>query len=47
MAPVPDGPPLWLRHRHDRQAVVAATGPERILPEWWRPEDPGWQVRHL
>lgn len=35
MAAVPDGPPLRLM----RQRVVAAAGPERILPEWWRPED--------
>jgi protein ImuB len=42
MAPVPDGPPLWLRgrrHGRQRQRVVAATGPERILPEWWRPDE--------
>jgi protein ImuB len=35
VAAVPDGPPLRLM----RQRVVAAAGPERILPEWWRPED--------
>ena len=34
-AAVPDGPPFRLR----RQQVMAAMGPERILPEWWRPED--------
>ena len=38
MAGVPDGPPLWLRRRRERQRVVAAAGPERILPEWWRGE---------
>lgn len=38
MARVPDGPPLWLHRRRERQRVVAASGPERILPEWWRPE---------
>jgi protein ImuB len=38
MALVPDGPPLWLQRRQERQRVVAAVGPERILPEWWRPE---------
>ena len=38
MAGVPDGPPSWLRRRRERQRVVAAAGPERILPEWWRPE---------
>jgi protein ImuB len=30
---------LWLHRRRLRQRVLAATGPERILPEWWRPED--------
>jgi protein ImuB len=35
MAAVPDGPPFRLQRRQ----VMAATGPERILPEWWRPED--------
>ena len=32
---VPDGPPLRL----GCWTVTTATGPERILPEWWRPED--------
>ena len=36
MAGVPDGPPLWLRRRRERLRVTAASGPERILPEWWR-----------
>jgi protein ImuB len=40
MAGVPDGPPLWLRRRRECQHVIAATGPERILPEWWR-DEPG------
>lgn len=35
LALVPDGPPLRLAGRR----VTSATGPERILPEWWRPED--------
>jgi protein ImuB len=39
MAGVPDGPPLWLHRRRLRERVLAAAGPERILPEWWRPED--------
>ena len=39
MAGVPDGPPLWLQRRRERQRVVATAGPERILPEWWRPGD--------
>lgn len=45
IAPVPDGPPLWLSRRRDRQRVVLAAGPERILPEWWRPEDTGRRLR--
>ena len=39
VALVPDGPPVALGWRGERQRVVAAAGPERILPEWWRPED--------
>lgn len=39
MASVPDGPPVALRWPGGRQRVLAASGPERILPEWWRPED--------
>ncbi len=39
MAGVPDGPPLWLHRRRLRERVLAAAGPERILPEWWRPGD--------
>ena len=38
MAGLPDGPPLWLRRRRERRRVLAAAGPERILPEWWRPD---------
>jgi protein ImuB len=37
LAEVPDGPPLWFRRRQERARVLAAAGPERILPEWWRP----------
>lgn len=39
IAAIPDGPPrqfLWRRRRYD---VMRAEGPERIAPEWWRPED--------
>ena len=36
-AEVPDGPPLRLRWRRVLVRVVAAEGPERIAPEWWRP----------
>jgi protein ImuB len=35
LALVPDGPPLRL----EGQRVTSAAGPERILPEWWRPKD--------
>ena len=35
MAPVPDGPPVLFRWRGQHK-VVAAEGPERIAPEWWR-----------
>ena len=38
MAGLPDGPPLWLHRRRERRRIVAAAGPERILPEWWRPD---------
>lgn len=36
LAEVPDGPPLrfqWRRQQHD---IIAAEGPERVAPEWWR-----------
>jgi protein ImuB len=35
MAAVPDGPPIVLRQGRRRLRVMAASGPERILPEWW------------
>ncbi|MEJ5231792.1 MAG: DNA polymerase Y family protein [Geminicoccaceae bacterium] len=38
LAVVPDGPPLRLDGAVVGR-VVAASGPERILPEWWRPAD--------
>lgn len=38
LALVPDGPPLLLEGAVAGR-VVAASGPERILPEWWRPQD--------
>lgn len=43
MAEVPDGPPLRFRWRHGVYLVARAEGPERLAPEWWRPE-PG--ARH-
>ena len=45
MAGVPDGPPLWLRRRRERLRVTVATGPERILPEWWRGEAAAARMR--
>jgi protein ImuB len=38
LARVPDGPPVRLGIGRFRQRVLLATGPERILPEWWRGE---------
>jgi protein ImuB len=39
LAEVPDGPPLRFRWRRVVHEVARAEGPERIAPEWWRPED--------
>jgi len=39
VAEVPEGPPLRFRWRRMMVEVVRAEGPERIAPEWWRPED--------
>jgi protein ImuB len=36
VAPVPDGPPVLLRRYGRGERVRAASGPERIEPEWWR-----------
>lgn len=38
MAEVPDGPPIRFRWRRIVHDVVAAEGPDRIAPEWWREE---------
>jgi protein ImuB len=38
VAAVPDGPPLRFRWRRAMHEVVAAEGPERIAPEWWKGE---------
>lgn len=38
VAEVPDGPPLRFRWRNALHHVVKADGPERIAPEWWRPD---------
>jgi protein ImuB len=36
-APLPDEPPIQLRHGSRVWRVQRAEGPERIEPEWWRP----------
>ena len=38
VAGLPDDPPRCLLRHRERRRVVAAAGPERILPEWWRHE---------
>ncbi|MDX6752534.1 DNA polymerase Y family protein [Geminicoccaceae bacterium 1502E] len=45
VAPVPDGPPARLTWKRTAWLVAAAQGPERLLPEWWRPEDEGRRLR--
>ena len=45
MAEVPEGPPLRFRWRRVVHEVARAEGPERIAPEWWRPEDDGRATR--
>jgi len=39
MALLPDHPPVMFRWRARLHRVRRAEGPERIEPEWWRPED--------
>jgi protein ImuB len=39
IAEVPEGPPLKFRWRRVLYEVARAEGPERIAPEWWRPDD--------
>ena len=42
VSPVPEnGPPAAFLWRQVRHRLRAAEGPERISPEWWRP-DPAW-----
>ncbi|MFZ1414397.1 MAG: DNA polymerase Y family protein, partial [Defluviicoccus sp.] len=36
VAPVPEGPPALFRWRRLQHRIIAAEGPERIAPEWWR-----------
>jgi protein ImuB len=38
VAPVPDDPPLFFQWQGQQHRIRAADGPERIGPEWWRPE---------
>ncbi len=45
IAEVPEGPPLRFRWRRVAHEVARAEGPERIAPEWWRPEDVGRDTR--
>lgn len=45
LAEVPDGPPLRFRYRRALHDIVAAEGPERIAPEWWRHEAPAVETR--
>lgn len=36
IAPIPDDPPVMFRWRRAVHRVRAASGPERLAPEWWR-----------
>jgi len=36
LAEVPDGPPIRFQWKRRDYAIIAADGPERIAPEWWR-----------
>jgi protein ImuB len=45
IAEIPEGPPLKFRWRRVVHDVARAEGPERIAPEWWRPEDAGSATR--
>lgn len=38
LAEVPDGPPKLFTWRRVQRRVHKAEGPERISPEWWRPQ---------
>ena len=40
VAAVPDGPPVRFKWRRVLHEIAAIEGPERIAPEWWRPEAP-------
>jgi len=36
LAEVPDGPPIRFEWRNKQHHIIAANGPERLAPEWWR-----------
>jgi protein ImuB len=36
---LPDHPPVMFRWRARLHRIARAEGPERVAPEWWRPED--------
>lgn len=38
LAEVPDGPPVQFEWRRRAHRVTRADGPERLAPEWWRPD---------
>ena len=38
IAPIPDDPPVSFRWRGALHRVRRAEGPERLAPEWWRPD---------
>ena len=42
-AAVPDGPPAQIRLGGLTHRVSSAFGPERLSPEWWRPDSPQGQ----
>jgi protein ImuB len=45
LAELPDSPPVRIGWRGAAQRIVSGRGPERILPEWWRPEADGAPAR--
>jgi protein ImuB len=45
LAEAPEGPPAQLMAGRATWRIVHATGPERLLPEWWREEDATTRLR--
>ncbi|MBO6827474.1 MAG: DNA polymerase Y family protein [Sneathiella sp.] len=43
LAEVPDGPPIRFEWRNKQHHIIAANGPERLAPEWWRHDLEGSQ----